>query len=81
MRLEVLKPQNLEEKLVWYSIIGTYGINFLGALYVWIPLLAWFLVGRLGIKLWQQTEDSPPQEKITIPLSIWVWVISRPLAN
>lgn len=72
----MLKPQNLEEKLVWYSIVGTYGINFLGALYVWIPLLAWLLVGRLGIKLWQQTEDTPPQEKVTIPLSIWVWVIS-----
>jgi len=74
--LEVLKPQNLEEKLVWYSIIGTYGINFLGALYVWIPVLAWLLAGRLGVKLWQQTEESPPQERITIPLSIWVWVIS-----
>ena len=72
----MLKPQNLEEKLVWYSIIGTYGINFLGALYVWIPILAWLLVGRLGVKLWNQTEDTPPQEKINIPLSVWVWIIS-----
>ncbi len=72
----MLKPQNLEEKLVWYSIVGIYGINFLGALYVWVPILAWFLAGRLGLKLWQQTEDTPPQEKIAIPLSVWVWIIS-----
>lgn len=72
----MLKPQNLEEKLIWYSIVGTYGINFLGALYVWIPILGWFLAGHLGVKLWQQTEDTPPQEKITIPVSVWVWVVS-----
>lgn len=71
----MLKPQNLEEKLIWYSIVGIYGINFLGALYVWTPLLAWVLVAILGIKLWHQTEDTPPQEKVTIPLSIWIWVV------
>ena len=71
----MLKPQNLEEKLVWYSIVGTYGINFLGALYVWTPLLAWILVGRLGIKLWQQNEDTPPQDQIDIPIGVWVWVV------
>jgi len=39
----VIKPQNLEEKVVWYYIIGTYGLYFLGAQFVVAPV-AWLLV-------------------------------------
>jgi len=40
----VIKPQNLEEKVVWYYIIGTYGLYFLGAQFVVAPVMAWLLV-------------------------------------
>jgi len=30
---KIMKPQNFEEKLVWYYMLGTYGWYFLGAIY------------------------------------------------
>jgi len=70
-----IKPQNLEEKIVWYTIIGTYGLYFLGLQYMGIPIIAWFLVLYLVKKLWNQTEDTPVQEKITIPAGVWIWIV------
>lgn len=70
-----MKPQNFEEKLVWYYMIGTYGWYFLGSQYVLGPALAWFLTLYLCKKLWNQTENTPDKDKITIPFVIWVWII------
>ncbi|MEB3337456.1 MAG: O-antigen ligase family protein [Leptolyngbyaceae bacterium] len=72
----MIKPQNLEEKVVWYTIIGTYGLYFLGALHLVIPAIAWFLGFYLCIKLWQQTETTPTEERIKIPLGVWVWIMA-----
>lgn len=71
-----IKPQNFEEKLVWYYIIGTYGWYFLGAQFVVGPALAWVLILYLGKKLWNQTESTPTEGKVTIPFSVWVWIVS-----
>ena len=71
-----IKPQNFEENLIWYYIIGTYGWYFLGAQFVLGPAIAWFLILYLCKKLWNQTENTPPPEKVTIPFSVWVWVVS-----
>ncbi len=75
----MINPRNFEEKLVWYSIVGTYGITLLGAMYVWIPILAWLLVIYLGYKLWHQDADTPWPNRIVIPVSVWVWVVSMSL--
>ncbi len=71
-----IKPQNLEERLIWYTIVWTYGLYFLGAQFIWVPLLAYFLGLRLCKKLWDQTEDTPTKEKIYIPVSVWLWIIA-----
>jgi O-antigen ligase len=71
-----MKPQNFEEKVLWYSLIGTYVFYLLGAQYILISVIAWLLTLYLCKKLWYQTEDTPIEEKITIPFSIWVWIIS-----
>lgn len=71
-----MKPQNLEETLVWYYITGTYILFFLGAQYIVAPLLAWFLVLYLVKKLWEQTEETPLEERISIPLGVWIWIVS-----
>jgi hypothetical protein len=70
-----MKPQNLEEKVIWYSLIGTYAFYFLGVQYILMPALAWLLTLYLGNKLWNQTENTPPEEKVLIPFSIWLWII------
>lgn len=71
-----IKPQNFEEKLVWYTIIGTYVLYFIGAQFVWVPVLAYFLALYLGKKIWNQTATIPLAERITIPVSVWVWIVA-----
>lgn len=70
-----MKPQNFEEKVVWYYILGTYGFYFLGAQYIFAALMAWFLILYLVKKRWNQKESTPPEEKVTIPSTVWVWII------
>ena len=71
-----IKPQNLEEKLIWYTIIGTYGLYFIGAQFVWVPALAYFLGFRVCKKLWEQTEYTPAEERISVPVTVWLWAIA-----
>ena len=70
-----LKPQNLPEKLIWYYIICTYPIYYLGGQYLLAPLLGYFLVLYLFRQWWNQTALTPPEEQITIPFTVWLWII------
>ena len=72
----MIKPENFEEKLVWYYLIGTYGFYILGAQYIFSAAVAWVLTLYLGKKLWHQTENTPDEEKIIIPSATWVWIVS-----
>jgi hypothetical protein len=69
-----VKPQNFEESVVWYSIIGTYGFYLIGALYILAPAMAWILTGYLFWKLYTQDDSTPLEERIRIPLGVWVWI-------
>ena len=70
-----MKPQNFEEKIVWYSIISTYGLYLLGAQYILVSAIAWGLPLYLLKKLWDQTEDTPDEERVAIPVTVWVWLV------
>jgi hypothetical protein len=63
-----MKPCNLPETLIWYYIIGTYAIYYIGGLYLFAPLLAIFLTGYLLKKWWLQTPDTPEHEKIRVSI-------------
>ena len=70
-----MKPQNFEESLIWYVIIGTYGIYALGLVFTVYSALAWVLGGYLVFKILLQTQKTPPEEKIRIPWVTWLWGI------
>ncbi|MBE9193369.1 O-antigen ligase family protein [Gloeocapsopsis crepidinum LEGE 06123] len=70
-----MKPLNFEESLVWYTIIGTYGLYLFGAQPIVIPIVAWILVAYLGKKVWQQSKENTVRE-ITISSTTWLWMIS-----
>ncbi|HEY9670901.1 MAG TPA: O-antigen ligase family protein [Waterburya sp.] len=72
---KVIKPQNFEERLVWYFITGTYGIYLLGILLPLNACLGWLLFFYLCKKLWFQQEDTPVEKRIHIPWVLWIWVI------
>ncbi|MDL5057776.1 O-antigen ligase family protein [Geitlerinema calcuttense] len=71
-----MKPQNLEEKVVWYYIIGTYVLYFIGAQHILASMVAWGLGFYAIYKIWNQTEETPESERIQIPLGVWVWIIA-----
>ncbi|MGB3639025.1 MAG: O-antigen ligase family protein [Rivularia sp. (in: cyanobacteria)] len=70
-----MKPQNFEESLIWYVIIGTYGIYALGLVFSVYSALAWVLGGYLVFKILLKTQKTPDEEKIRIPWVTWLWGI------
>lgn len=67
-------PCNFEEKVVWYTILGTYLFYFMGILYFVPTLIIWGLTLYLCKKLWQQTDLTPVDEQIRIPWIVWAWI-------
>lgn len=72
---KVIKPQNFEERLIWYTLLSTYVIYLLGILYPVNSTIAWILFFYLCKKLWNQTEDTPLEKRIYIPWVVWIWII------
>jgi hypothetical protein len=70
-----LKPQNLPEKLIWYYLVCTYPIYYLGGQYLLAPLLGCFLALYLVWQWWNQTPATPLDEQITIPVAVWIWIV------
>ena len=67
---DAIIPQNLPESIVWYSLIGTYGIYCLGGLYVLGPALAWILFAYMFKEQWIYFREG----KIRYPVS-WHWIL------
>ena len=70
-----IKPQNLPEKLIWYYIICTYPIYYLGGQYLLAPLLGYGLALYLFWQWLNQTALTPLEERITVPVTVWVWIV------
>jgi hypothetical protein len=67
-----LSPHNLEERVIYWSIVSTWGIWLIGGLYILAPVIGWCLFAiaisrRLGLSKYTRTNDSavlPPGCKI-----------------
>jgi hypothetical protein len=70
-----MKPQNFEERLIWYTIIGTYVLYVLGAQPIVVPLITWLLALYFCKKFWKQTPNTPVQERITVSFTVRLWII------
>lgn len=53
-----LRPQNVEERLVFWAIVSTWGLWFLGALFVVFPLLGWVLASLPAARALGWVEDN-----------------------
>ncbi len=69
-----LQPENFPERVVWYSITLTYGFFLVGGLYILGSAIAWILLFYLLVKYWLQDEQTPPEERISVPIAIWIWI-------
>jgi len=70
-----LQPQNVPERLVWWSIILTYPIWIIGGLYVVGSVLCWLLLVCLLIKILASMDHPEENEEISISPVIWLWII------
>ncbi|KHD07546.1 capsular biosynthesis protein [Candidatus Thiomargarita nelsonii] len=73
--MDSIQPRNFEERVVWYSITGTYIFYVFGALYPLAPAIAWVLLFYLLLKWYFQTEDTPKADRVHVPIAIWIWII------
>jgi hypothetical protein len=69
-----MKPINAPERWIWYAMIGTYGFWLMGGLYIVGSVLGWVLLVYLIRQWWRQTPQTPPDQRLTIPWVVWVWV-------
>jgi hypothetical protein len=69
------QPANLPEKLVWWSIVGTYPIWIVGGLYVVGSLLGWFLLACLVVKILAARDLPEENEAVAISPVLWLWVL------
>jgi hypothetical protein len=75
-----MKPETFPEKVVWYTLLWTYGFFWIGGLYVVGSIVGWVLFAYWVKQLWQQTADTPEgdsntKHRIIIPWVTWVWII------
>ena len=51
-----MKPQNFEERVIWYAIVGTYGLYLIGGQPIIVPAIAWLLALYACKKIWDQKQ-------------------------
>ena len=71
---DTIIPQNLPETIVWYSLLGTYGIYSLGGLYVLGPALAWILFAYILKEQWVRFRNGQAPYPISFHWILWLWI-------
>jgi O-Antigen ligase len=71
-----IKPQNVAERVIWYTIVLTYPMYVLGLVFPMNTTLPWLLLINVGMRFWQQSDQTPMPDRVRIPAIVWVWVIA-----
>ncbi len=66
-------PQNLEERLIWKAITGTWVVYLFGGLYVLAPLIGWYLVGVILWRAYNQNALTPPRKRVRLFAVPLIW--------
>jgi hypothetical protein len=59
-----IRPQTLEERVIWHCILWTYGYYVLGALYVLAPVIGWVLATHIARR----------DGLAGLPAATWAWI-------
>ncbi len=70
-----MAPANTEERIVWYSIVGTYGFYVLGALYVLAPVIAWVLFAIAVVRIGRFVILGDQRYHVPLPGLVIVWFL------
>ncbi len=73
METHRITPETTEEKLIWYTMVGTYGFYAIGALYLVVPVMAWILFLN-GLWTWLRPSDSSRVQVVPVlPITVMIW--------
>ncbi len=73
MGSQQIQPDTLEERLIYWTIVATWGFWLLGALYVVGPLLGYVLVTIAAGRMLGVLGEGPPQQ-IHLPFGVILWI-------
>jgi hypothetical protein len=71
-----IKPQNVAERVIWYTIVLSYPMYLLGLVFPVNTTLPWLLLINVGTRFWQQSDRTPVPDQVRIPAIVWVWLIA-----
>ncbi|KEF43361.1 MAG: capsular biosynthesis protein [Cyanobium sp. CACIAM 14] len=69
-----IRPENVPEWLIWWSMTLTYVIWAIGGLYVVGAFLGWLLLLCLLIKVLAQEPQMPEEQKVHLHWCLWIWI-------
>lgn len=75
MAAPILRPETREEKLVYYTILWTWGFWVLGALYIVAPVVGWCLA-CLALLRYVGISSRPSARLPSVPFGVILWWVS-----
>lgn len=75
MGAQAVRPQTLEEHIVYWTIVSTYGLYLLGALYITGSIIGYVLLAIFAAR-WLGLRDDHPKRPVMVPMGIMIWVLS-----
>lgn len=71
MATQSINPVSTEERLIWFGLVATYPLYFLGALYITGSVLGYLILGVVLLRLFVEGNTDYSKQ---IPAMAWLWV-------
>ncbi len=75
MAAPILRPETREERIIYYTILWTWVLWVLGALYIVAPVVGWYLT-YVGVARYAGVSSRPLTRPPRIPLGVIIWWVS-----
>lgn len=70
-----VRPETLEEHLIYWSIVGTWGIWVMGGLYILAPALGWTLAAIATARRLGLTKAPHAIDRASLPIGSAIWLL------
>lgn len=71
MATQSINPVSTEERLIWFGLVATYPLYFLGALYISGSVLGYLILGVVLLRLFVEGNKDYSKQ---IPAMAWLWM-------
>ena len=73
MATQSINPVTTEERLIWFGLVATYPIYFLGGLYVSGSVLGYLILAVLLLRLFVEGNQNTHR---SVPAMAWLWIVA-----